>query len=559
MRGLGRSVEDRLLRGLVQWRLRSGVDREISLDEAIARSGLLSRRNFLRVSALGGVAAGLSACTSDGSSESGPASSAGPRDEGAPRVVVVGAGLAGLTAAYRLHQAAVAVQVFEAQDRLGGRCWSSRGWQQGQVGEHGGEFIDTRHVHMMGLAHELGLQVDDVWAAAEPNTSSISWVDGQRGNRGSLLDPINEASRLLAAEARRNGSYFAGQAGAAAVAFDEMTVADWVKDSTGESIESPMGRLFSALFASAYGLDADELSATNLIDYFVTRTPGADERYTIRGGNDQVPQGLADALPPGTVRLETPLEAVRRTSNGGYVLMFSGSEQVEADYLVLSLPFTSLQEVDLTDSGFSKRKRAAIENLGMGTNSKVIFQFDQPFSSFNNWSSYALRGDSPQFWSWESSNTDGPRSDFGILTLFSGGRDGRSFPSDTAHGLAPDAVTEQMLAALDEMIPGISSARSGDVWLDNWSKDPWVHGSYAAFVPGNVTSYWGTTGDPEGRAHFAGEHTSVYSQGYLNGGVESGGRAAAEILDALSLPYPKGLTRSQAAQKKHEPIYPWST
>ena len=554
-----RSAEDRLLGGLVRWRLRSGDDREVSLDEAIAKAGLLSRRHFLRATAIGGMAAGLSACTSGGSAGPGSASSGRPSDAVSPRVVVVGAGLAGLTAAYRLHQAGVNVQVFEAQDRVGGRCWSSRGWQQGQVGEHGGEFINTRHVHMLGLADELGLQVDDVYAAAESGTSSISWVDGRSVRRGALLDPINEASRLLAAQVRRNGSYFAGEAGPAAVAFDEMTVAEWVTESTGESIDSPMGRLFSAINASEYGLDADELSASNLIDYFVTRAPGADERYTIQGGNDLVPQGLVDALPRGAVQLETALQAVRLTSSGGYELTFSDDGQVEADYLVLSLPFTALQEVDLTDSGFSKRKRAAIDHLGMGTNSKVILQLDQPFSAFDNWSSYALRGDSPQFWSWESSNTDGGSGDFGLLTLFSGGRDGRSFPSDTAHGLAPDSVSDQMLAALDEMLPGIASAQTGDVWLDNWSKDPWVRGSYAAFVPGNITSYWGTTGLPEGKAHFAGEHTSLYSQGYLDGGVESGGRAAAEILDALNLPYPDGLVRAQAAQKKREPVYPWST
>lgn len=559
MRSTRMSAESQLLRGLVQWRLGSGADWEVSLDEAMARSGLMSRRSFIRASAIGGAAAGLSACTSSDSSAPSSAPSGTPSDAATPRVAVVGAGLAGLTAAYRLHQAGVGVQVFEAQDRVGGRCWSSRGWERGQVGEHGGEFIDTRHVHMQVLADELGLQIDDVWAAGESGTSSFSWVDGESVDRGALFDPINEASRVLAAQARRNGSYFAGQAGPDAVAFDEMTVAEWVTDATGESIESPMGKLFSALFASEYGLDADELSASNLIDYYVTQAPGADERYTIRGGNDQVPQGLADALPPGAIALETPLEAVRRTSSGGYVLTFSGSKQVEADYVVLSLPFTSLQEVDLTDSGFSERKLSAIDNLGMGTNSKVILQIDQPFSAFNNWSSYTLRGDSPQFWSWESSNTDGDGGNFGLLTLYSGGRDGRSFPTNTAHGLAPDAVTKAMLDALDEMLPGISAAQSGDVWLDNWSKDPWVRGSYVAFVPGNITSYWGVTGVPEGRAHFAGEHTSVYSQGYLNGGVESGGRAAAEILDALNLPYPEGLTSSLAAQNRYEPIYAWST
>ena len=68
------------------------------------------------------------------------------------RVAVIGAGLAGTTAAYRLARSGVQVRLFEARDRIGGRCWTARGFADGQTAEHGGEFIDTRHVHLRGLA-----------------------------------------------------------------------------------------------------------------------------------------------------------------------------------------------------------------------------------------------------------------------------------------------------------------------------------------------------------------------------------------------------------------------
>jgi len=71
------------------------------------------------------------------------------------RVAIVGAGLAGTTAAYRLTQQGVHVQLFEARDRIGGRCWTARGFADGQTAEHGGEFIDSRHVHLLGLASEM--------------------------------------------------------------------------------------------------------------------------------------------------------------------------------------------------------------------------------------------------------------------------------------------------------------------------------------------------------------------------------------------------------------------
>ena len=76
----------------------------------------------------------------------------------APRIVVVGGGLAGLTAAYRLKQAGYAAQLYEASDRTGGRCWSIRGvFAEGQIAEHGGELIDTGHQAMRQLVQELGL------------------------------------------------------------------------------------------------------------------------------------------------------------------------------------------------------------------------------------------------------------------------------------------------------------------------------------------------------------------------------------------------------------------
>jgi monoamine oxidase len=560
MPGGRRSAEDQLLRSLVLARLRTGVTRDFSSDEALWRASTLTRRTFLRSTALLGAGLAVAACTSDRSSTRSSASIApsGIGSDNEPQVVVVGAGLAGLTAAYRLNQAGISVRVFEARDRVGGRCWSSRGWAADHVGEHGGEFIDTRHVHMLGLARELGLQVDDLWSTWEPGTSSLTWVDGVDVDRKGLMAPINEASRRIAATARQNGSYFATDAGRRAIAFDRMTQADWIKTETGESIDSPMGRLFSSGQASWYGLDADTLSASNLIDYYAVETPDDDERYTIRGGNDQVPQAMTDTLPPGSVTLESALESVRRLPSGGYELVFdSSTAPVVADYVVLATPFTTLRDVDVVDAGLSDAKMAAIENLGMGTNSKVLLQFDQPLRDFGNWSSYLQRADRPQFSTWESGSTDSSNTQYSLLTIFAGGRDGATYPTDTAHGVAPAAVSEQTLAALDEMLPGIADARTGDVWLDYWTKDPWVRGSYAAFLPGNMTSYLGLMGRPEGRVHFAGEHTSIYSQGYLNGGAESGSRVAAEILDDLDTPYPEGLDSALREQRRYEPVYPW--
>ena len=147
-------------------RLRVDSERALSADEAAHIGRRLSRRRFL---ALGGAlgAGVLLGCTR---ARSGSQSVSPSRVAAADHhVAVIGGGLAGLTAAYWLTRVGVGVTVYEARDRVGGRCWSARDFEGGQVAEHGGEFVDTRHVHLSMLAEELGLELDDLWA---------EWVQG---------------------------------------------------------------------------------------------------------------------------------------------------------------------------------------------------------------------------------------------------------------------------------------------------------------------------------------------------------------------------------------------
>jgi monoamine oxidase len=555
-----RAPFDRTMRDLVQLHLRESARREMSIDEVTHRASAISRRNFLRSSAVAAGSLVLASCTSGTDREQASPSTDGSSSADTPRVVIVGAGLAGLTAAYRLQQAGVTAHVYEARDRIGGRCWSARDWQGGQVGEHGGEFIDTRHVHIRGIVDELGLTLDDLWAAWDPSWESFTWIDGAKADQKDVLAPLDDAAKELARLARTNGSFLAPDATPAAIAFDEMSEAEWITEATGESMDSAMGRLLTVRQAGWYGLDPDQLGATNLLDFYGTHWPGADERYTTHGGNDQIPQGLFEALPEGSVSLETPLESVNQRSDGTYEARFSGlADPVVADRIIITVPFNVLKDVDLTDAGLSDQKLRAIQELSMGTNAKVLLQFDRPFADFDSWSGGVQRADDPIWGTWGSGETDGPKAkDYGLLTVYSGGRVGASYDATEPHGVAPQSVRDSTIASLEEMIPGIRKAAIGDGWLDFWAIDPWVGGSYAAFGPGDTTSFWGTTGTPEGGLHFAGEHTSVYSQGYLNGGVESGGRAAAEVLEDLGIEKPPGLTKVLLQQKRYEPVYPWT-
>jgi monoamine oxidase len=92
-------------------------------------------------------------------------------------------------------------------------------------------------------------------------------------------------------------------------------------------------------------------------------------------------------------------------------------------------------------------------------------------------------------------------------------------------------------------VPGSLGHFNGRAWADLWPHDPWTRGSYAAFGPGQYTRFWQGTARAEDGIHFAGEATSTYSQGFLNGGVESGDRTAIEVMRKLRIPVPPGLAR----------------
>ena len=171
--------------------------------------------------------------------------------------------------------------------------------------------------------------------------------------------------RRIEAAARRVGPYGYADATPAARAFDELSVAEWLDDNCPGGSRGAQGQLVWAEMASEFGLDADRLSALNLFYEFVEDTPGADERFHVRGGNDQIPHALAAQLPDGTVRLDAPLEALFERGDGSYGMRFGGvADEVIADRVVLALPFATLRRVDLAGAGLSARKRRCVDESG---------------------------------------------------------------------------------------------------------------------------------------------------------------------------------------------------
>lgn len=451
----------------------------------------------------------------------------------APRVVIVGAGLAGLTCAYRLYQAGIASTVYEASDRVGGRTWTLRDFfADGQIAEHGAEFISLGQVAVQKLARELGLQLVNV--NKRESGHDVLFVDGENyPKREALADyakvypAVHKAVHAAGYPTKYNSYTAAGRA------LDNMIVTEWIDANVPGGTNSKLGHLLLVAVVEEYGGDAAQQSALNLI-YLLgferrgrLNLDGTDEALHVVGGNDQMAALMAQALPSGTVQTGTALSALRRTSSGAYRCTFeSGSRTFEviADRVCSAIPFTTLRRVDLHGIPLSHLKRTAIDKLKMGTNAKVHLQFTRRL-----WTAEGLDGTSyvqmPYMCSWEVSAAQRGRS--GILVGYPGGR--RGILDAPAHGPAPHHVTHEYLSDFERIYPGITSLWNGAAYVDAWVHDPWHLGSYSYYGVGQYTTFAGIEGEPEQNVYFCGEHTSYDFQGYMNGAVVSGERAARQI------------------------------
>jgi monoamine oxidase len=501
-----------------------------ALQDAVAAITAEDRRTtrarFLREAGAAGVAvAGLSRFAASANAAT------------APRIVVVGAGLAGLTCAYRLKQAGHSAQVYEASDRVGGRCWTIRGaFADGQIAEHGGELIDQGHTNIRQLASQLGLKLDNLLQAEANGTETLGYFDGAPYREAEMVDDLKTIWQKLHSDVSA-ASYptlfdtFTERG----FELDHMSIVDWIEETVPGGIGSRLGQLLDVAYNIEYGAESSVQSSLNLLYLLGYSGQGqlrifgpSNEKYHVIGGNDQIPARMAATL-GGQVSLGSQLVSLRLGKDGTYALGIrqgATTRTVTADKVVLALPFSILRSsVDLSKAGFSALKRTAIAEQGMGTNSKLHVQFrDRHWVGLgSNGDTFSDRGYQN---TWEVSRAQQGRS--GILVDYTGGTIGASFGSGT-----PTSRTQQFLAQIEPLLPGLSAKWNGRATVDFWLGNPWTRGSYSYWKVGQYTKFAGIEGRQEGNSHWCGEHTSIDFQGYLNGAVETGERAADEILGDL--------------------------
>jgi monoamine oxidase len=453
------------------------------------------------------------------------------------RVVIVGGGLAGLTCAYRLKQAGVTAELHEASDRLGGRCWSIRGaFAPGLVAEHGGELIDTGHLEIRQLAKELGLALDNLLQGETNGTEPLYHFDGRPYTYEEAVadfDGVYQKLHKDTSAASFPTTYKISTPRGRVL--DAMTITEWIEESVPGGLASRFGQLLDVAYNIEFGAECTDQSALNLLYLLGYVGQGqlrlfgkSNEKFHVRGGNDQIPQAMAAAL-RGQITTGSQLVGIALTSGGRYTLTLkqgTTTKTITADRVVLALPFSILRSsVDFSKAGFDLVKTRAIRELPMGTNSKLNVGFKARHwrTLGNNGDTYADTGYQA---TWEVSRAQPGTA--GILVDYTGGRIGDSFGGGT-----PSSRAQRFLGQIEPVLPGITAQWDGRATVDYWAAYPWTLGSYSYYKPGQYTRFGGAEPEISGACHFAGEHTTQDFQGYLNGAVFSGQRAAGEVLDAL--------------------------
>jgi monoamine oxidase len=501
----------------------------------------LSRREFLKKTGAVGAAIAVA----------GPAALARPaRAAAAPRIAIIGGGIAGLAAALRLQDKGVYADVYESSNRLGGRMhsdWAEFGtgfWDNGQQAELCGELIDTNHKTILQLAQRFSLPTVNLLGAQPNGTTDTNWIFGAEYPYSQASDDFKPVHNTLQGQVQAtsyptlyNLSTVAGRF------FDQMTVHDWITNYVPGGHGSRMGALLNAAYNEEYGAETTDQSSLNLI-YLLGYNPSpgnfsiygaSDERYHIVGGNTVLPLAIADAVPDGNIHTGHRMSSIALKSDGTIAVFFDNGEAITADHVLLCMSFSVLRTLDYRRAGFDQLKQTAITQLGSGINAKLNVQFKTRI-----WNAYASTGslysDLPFQSGWDV--TRGQPGATGIFVEYPGADVAKSLGQSnpyTTSATNPQVTkfTQQLLKQMEPIFPGITKEWNGKAMLSTPFTDPNFLCSYSYWKPGQYTGFSGYEKVRQGNIHFAGEHCSQDFQGFMEGGASEGVRAANEVLADL--------------------------
>ena len=493
-----------------------------------------SRRSFLLTGAAAS-AAGAGAAFLPAAAEAASAPTEVTTD-----VAVVGAGLAGLTAARRLVAAGHRVVVVEARSRVGGRTLN-HAIGGGHVAEAGGEFVGPTQTRIVALAKAVGVSTFDAY-----DTGQNIYLNGALRLKYSDTSPLGTAPPdptiaadivtlsqqidALAAKVPVAAPWTAPDA----AALDAQTLETWVRKNAvnaggvlavlapfTQALVGAEPRDLSMLFVLAYVASAGDATHVGTFERLFNVRGGA-QQSRFRGGSQLVSLKVAKALGK-RIHLNSPARRIVQSKKG--IRVECDRLHVHARRVIVAVPPALAARIEYALL-LPAARDLLMQRMPMGALMKVEAVYPTPFWRKDDLTGQFLTVGGPVGYAFDNSPADGS---LGVLAGFVGGAQNLKW--------GPQSLAKRRAAVLAQYVRVFQDARFGrpSAYFDeNWTREEWSRGGPTSiYAPGTLVGYGHALRTPVGRLHWAGTETSDYWQGYMDGAVRSGERASAEVAKLL--------------------------
>jgi monoamine oxidase len=453
-------------------------------------------------------------------------------------VAIVGAGFAGLTAAREVERRGKSAIVIEARDRVGGRALNEP-IGDGEVTERGATFAGPTQDHLLKLAAKMGVELFPTYNTGEnlyiSGGSRLRYSDtGPTGTAppdpvilpdlATVVTRLDEMSKTVPVDAPWEAP--------SAAEWDAETLEAWIN---ANSTTPQFRALVPVATRPIFGAEPRELSLLFVLFYIASsgnednigtfernfNTRDGAQMYRFVGGSQLICERMAQKLGRSVV-LASPVRRIVQDKHGATV--HSDRVDVRAKRVIVAMPPVLTGRIDY-EPGLPEEREGLIDNLPQGTLTKVAAVYDRPFWRDDGLTGQALYDQGPVNATFDDSPEDGGQ---GVVFGFVGG--------DQARSLAKLSTSERRAAVLANYTEffGPQAAQPRKFVESAWRREKWSRGCPVAIPgPGTLLAHGKALRKPVGRLHWAGTETSTYWNGYMDGAVRSGERAAAEVLERL--------------------------